>query len=85
MKILVMSDSHSGLSFMRCCIDRLKPDALIHLGDYYDDAQTVSEEYPHLMMYQVPGNCDRYRCPLLRFTDIHILRTVIGKKTAFGY
>ena len=63
MKILVMSDSHSGLSFMRCCIDRLKPDALIHLGDYYDDAQTISEEYPHLMMYQVPGNCDRYRCP----------------------
>lgn len=63
MKILVMSDSHSGLSFMRSCIDRLKPDALIHLGDYYDDGQTIAEEYPHIPMYQVPGNCDRYRCP----------------------
>ena len=63
MKILVLSDSHSGLSFMRRCIDRVKPDALIHLGDYYDDGQTMEEEYPHIRMYQVPGNCDRYRCP----------------------
>lgn len=63
MKILVLSDSHSGLSFMRECVDTLKPDALIHLGDYYDDAQTLHEEYPHLPLYQVPGNCDRYRCP----------------------
>lgn len=58
-----MSDSHSGMSFMRSCIDALKPDALIHLGDYYDDGQTIGEEYPHLPMYQVPGNCDKYRCP----------------------
>lgn len=63
MKVLVLSDSHSGLSFMRYCIDRVKPDLLIHLGDYFDDGQTIAEEYPHLMMYQVPGNCDRYRCP----------------------
>lgn len=63
MKVLVLSDSHSGLSFMRYCIDRVKPDLLIHLGDYYDDGQTIGEEYPHLMIYQVPGNCDRYRCP----------------------
>ena len=63
MKILVLSDSHSGLSFMRRCIDRVKPDALIHLGDYYDDGQTMEEEYPHIRAYQVPGNCDRYRCP----------------------
>ena len=63
MKVLVLSDSHSGLSFMRYCIDRIKPDLLVHLGDYFDDGQTIGEEYPHLMMYQVPGNCDRYRCP----------------------
>lgn len=63
MKILVLSDSHSALSFMRNCIDAVKPDCIIHLGDYFDDASTVSEEYPHIQIYQVPGNCDRYRCP----------------------
>ena len=63
MKILVMSDSHSALSFMRRCIDEVIPDAMIHLGDHYDDAIAISEEYPDLPMYHVPGNCDRYRCP----------------------
>ena len=63
MKILVLSDSHSGMSFMRECINKVRPNALIHLGDHYDDGQTIQEEFPHLMMYQVPGNCDRYRCP----------------------
>ena len=63
MKILVMSDSHSALSFMRRCIDEVIPDAMIHLGDHYDDAIAISEAYPELPMYHVPGNCDRYRCP----------------------
>ncbi len=63
MKILVLSDSHSALRFMRQCIDKVKPDAIIHLGDYYDDGKTMGEEYPHIPLYQVPGNCDRYRCP----------------------
>lgn len=63
MKILVLSDSHSGLGFMRLCIDKVRPDAIIHLGDYYDDAVTIHEEYPNIPMHQVPGNCDRYRCP----------------------
>ena len=63
MKILVMSDSHSGLSFMRECVKTLKPNAIVHLGDYYDDGQTIAEENPHIRFYQVPGNCDMYRCP----------------------
>ncbi len=63
MKILVLSDSHSGISFMRRCIESIKPDAIVHLGDYYDDAETMAEEFPRIPMYQVPGNCDRYRCP----------------------
>lgn len=62
MKILVLSDSHAGLSFMRACIRAVKPDAVVHLGDYYDDGQTIAEEYPHLPFYRVPGNCDRFRC-----------------------
>ena len=47
---------------MRQAIDALKPDALIHLGDHYDDTETFAEEYPHLRIHQVPGNCDKYRC-----------------------
>lgn len=63
MKILVLSDSHSALSFMRRCIEAVKPDAIIHLGDYYDDGIAIKEEYPDTRFYQVPGNCDRFRCP----------------------
>lgn len=63
MKILVLSDSHSALSFMRLCIESVQPDVMIHLGDYYDDAQALMEEYPDIPLLQVPGNCDRYRCP----------------------
>ena len=62
MKILVLSDSHSTLSFMRRCIDTVKPDVMIHLGDHYDDGEAMAEEYPRILLYQVPGNCDRYRC-----------------------
>ena len=63
MKILVLSDSHSSLRFMRDCIDCMQPDAIIHLGDYFDDGQAMKEEYPGIPFYQVPGNCDRYRTP----------------------
>lgn len=63
MKILVLSDSHSALSFMRRCIRTVKPDVVIHLGDHYDDGQAMAEENPHIRFHQVPGNCDRYRCP----------------------
>lgn len=63
MKILVLSDSHSGLRFMYDCMAAVKPDAVIHLGDYYDDGEALKEDYPGVPFYQVPGNCDRYRCP----------------------
>lgn len=64
MKILVMSDSHASFSFMRRCIEVIEPDAMIHLGDYYRDAQTLAEEYPNIPLYQVPGNCDLYHSSL---------------------
>ena len=63
MKILVLSDSHSALSFMRMCISSVKPQIVIHLGDYYDDAAAMKEEYPEIRFYCVPGNCDYYRVP----------------------
>lgn len=62
MKILVLSDSHSSLAFMRYCIDRVKPDHVIHLGDHFDDGQAMAQEYPHIRFHQVPGNCDYCRC-----------------------
>ncbi len=65
MKILVLSDSHSALSFMRLCIAGVKPDAVVHLGDYYADGEAMKEEFPQIRFYQVPGNCDKYRMDLL--------------------
>lgn len=61
MKILVLSDSHSALSFMRRCIDAVKPDVMIHLGDYVKDGDAMADEYPNITCYQVPGNCDLRR------------------------
>lgn len=62
MKILVLSDSHASLRFMRLCVQKVRPQALVHLGDYFDDGGVLAEEYPHIPLYQVPGNCDRFRC-----------------------
>lgn len=61
MKLLVLSDSHASLFFMRDCVRAVKPDAIVHLGDYFDDGAVLAEENPHLVVHQVPGNCDRYR------------------------
>lgn len=63
MKILVLSDSHSSLRHMRLCIESIRPDAVIHLGDHYDDGAAMAEEFPHIRFWQVPGNCDKYRVP----------------------
>lgn len=63
MRILVVSDSHSSLSFMLRCAEVLKPDAVIHLGDYYDDGEVLRDSCPNARVYLLPGNCDRYRAP----------------------
>ena len=64
MKILILSDSHASLRFMRQCCEKVKPQVMIYLGDYYDDGQTIAEEFPSITVYQVPGNCDKYRAPI---------------------
>ncbi len=61
MKILVLSDSHAGRSFMRLCIRSVQPNAIVHLGDYYADGEVMAEEFPGIPVYQVPGNCDLNR------------------------
>lgn len=60
MKILVLSDSHSSLGFMRNCIAAVKPNVVVHLGDHYDDGTVIAEENPQIRVYQVPGNCDYF-------------------------
>lgn len=62
MKILVLSDSHSSLGFMKRSVEAVRPNAIVHLGDHFDDGEALHEEFPGIPFYQVPGNCDRYRC-----------------------
>ena len=76
MKILVLSDSHAGLSFMRRTIRCTKPDAVVHLGDYFDDAQAMAEENPNIRFHMVPGNCDRHR--MLRYETEVLCYDVCG-------
>lgn len=64
MIILVLSDSHAALSFMRRCVDKMKPDVIVHLGDFYEDAEALREDYSYIPFHMVAGNCDRYRCPV---------------------
>lgn len=80
MKILVMSDSHSSLRFMRDCIAKLKPDRVVHLGDYFDDGAAIAEENPQLPFDRVPGNCDMFRCPP---GEPDILVTTVGGITFY--
>lgn len=94
MKILVLSDSHAGLAFMRLCISKVKPDCVVHLGDYFDDGMAMAEENPHIRFYQVQGNCDRFRCdpgfPQILCCDIGGVRFYMthghlhGVKTCIG-
>ena len=78
MKILVFSDSHASRRFMRQCVDAIKPDAFIHLGDMVQDGEVIAEEYPELRYYQVAGNCDRGRV-MPGFPEI-LVETLDGTK-----
>ena len=58
MKILVFSDSHRALGTMYDAIERLRPDAVIHLGDHLEDAESMESVFSGVDFYHVPGNCD---------------------------
>lgn len=75
MRILVFSDSHSGLSFMHRCCESLAPDGIIHLGDHYDDGEVIRDAFPRANVWLVAGNCDRYRAPIYAK---EILSVIIG-------
>lgn len=52
MKILVFSDSHGRTLDMYGLIETEAPDAVIHLGDHYEDACDLRRSYPNM-----PGLC----------------------------
>ena len=83
MKILVFSDSHSSLRYMRMAMDCVKPDAVIHLGDYVSDGMAVASDYPDVRFYQVAGNCDLFRAP----SDVPetLLETIGGVRVYFTH
>lgn len=58
MKILVFSDSHGRTLDMYGLIESEQPDAVIHLGDHYEDACDLRRSYPNLTVYAVRGNND---------------------------
>lgn len=58
MKILVFADSHGRTVDMYGLIESILPDAVIHLGDHYEDACDLRRSYPSLPVYAVRGNND---------------------------
>lgn len=59
MKILVLSDTHGEIDGARSAIALAgKLDMIIHLGDYFRDAQSLSDMYPGIPVEYVYGNSD---------------------------
>lgn len=60
MKLLILSDSHGAVENMELAVQQEMPDAVLHLGDCWRDADDLRGIFPNLPLYQVAGNCDRY-------------------------
>lgn len=57
-RALVFSDTHSNTLLMLEAVKRMRPDVVIHLGDYERDAEAVRREFPEIPLFNVRGNCD---------------------------
>lgn len=57
-KLLIFSDSHGDVGTMIDITEKEQPDELIHLGDHWNDAETLSFAFPDIPIAMVPGNCD---------------------------
>ena len=72
MRILVISDSHGdAASVERALLRHRDADWLIHLGDGYDDLDTLERYLAHMRRACVRGNCD-WGCAL---SDHCVLQT----------
>lgn len=58
MKLLVFADSHGRGIGMFAAVEREKPDAIIHLGDYTEDGLDLARSYRTTSVYCVRGNND---------------------------
>lgn len=58
MKAAVFSDSHGQTVLMEETVRRIRPDVIIHLGDYDRDAAQLRQLFPEIPLYSVCGNCD---------------------------
>ena len=68
MKAAVFSDTHGSTALMVEAVKRVRPDVLIHLGDYERDTEILRREFPEIPLYSVCGNCDM--APISPLTDI---------------
>lgn len=59
MKILVLSDTHGDTQSAEEAVNNnLDSDLVIHLGDFYRDAQKLAELFPDLKFEYIYGNSD---------------------------
>lgn len=59
MKILVISDTHGYIDkAVKVIKENNNISMIIHLGDYFRDAQKIAYEFPHIQVEYVHGNCD---------------------------
>ena len=59
MRIIVISDTHGRENRLRNILaDQPEAEALICLGDGVKRVEEVMEEYPHIRLFAVRGNCD---------------------------
>lgn len=58
MKILIFSDSHGNVEYMRKAVEQEKPERVFHLGDVVRDGEKLQAMFPELPMDRVRGNCD---------------------------
>ncbi len=59
MKILVISDTHGDINKAEEAIKANKGvDLIIHLGDYFRDAQKLSDMFPNIPIEYIYGNSD---------------------------
>jgi len=79
MQLLVFSDSHNHIAPMAAKVRSVKPDLILHLGDYASDARSLADTFPHIPLRAVRGNCDfGSRAPLLEEVLIADKRIVMA-------
>ena len=76
MKAAVFSDTHGNTALMVEAVRRVRPDCIIHLGDYERDTEILRREFPETPLYNVCGNCD--------FAPVAPLTTVVQSGAGEG-